>query len=320
MAEAKKSDRGPGQDRYTVKEVARIFNLTESRLRYWAQTGFLNPEIRHGARVYYTFTDLIGIKTAKDLLDSGLSLQKVRKQLAMLRKALPDIKKPLSRLRIRSDGERLVVVSEDAVYEADTRQVLLDIQTGRLHDEVARVLNLARPVLDRRPAMEKAAPKGGGDRHSAYRWFLEGLRLEEQDAEIEESAACYRRALELDSGLSAAHTNLGNIYYRQGLVADARAHYERALALDPDQPEARFNLGNIHEAEGRLELAIAEYRRVVASNPEFSDAHFNLGLCLEEVGARPEARTCFERYLEMEGDEASLWCRLARDHLIRLNS
>jgi len=119
----------------------------------------------------------------------------------------------------------------------------------------------------------------------------------------------------MDPSLSAAHTNLGNIYYRMGGVADARAHYERALALDPDQPEARYNLANIYDDEGDIEMAVAEYRRVLAACPSFCDAHFNLGLALEKMGRRKRAKECFERYLEFEPDSDSVWVKLARTHV-----
>ena len=40
-------------NQYSVREVARIFGLNESRIRYWAQTGFINPSgSRAGRRVF----------------------------------------------------------------------------------------------------------------------------------------------------------------------------------------------------------------------------------------------------------------------------
>lgn len=307
------------QDLFCVKDVSRIFGLSESRIRYWAQTGFINPTIQKGGRRYYTFTDLIGIKTAKELLDSGLSLQKVRKNLTALRNILPQAEHPLSRLRVRSDGDRLVVVGEDVAFEADTHQTLLDFRTGELKDEVASLLDLNRPVKNRtsaEPATEdrRARPP----KESAYRWFLEGLSADEKDETLEQAAEAYRRALELDPSLGAAHTNLGNIYYRTGRVADARAHYDRALALDPDQPEARFNLANLYEEEGDLDMAIAEYRRVLAAAPSFADAHFNLALALEQVGSRVQSADHFKKYLDFDSSETSIWAKMARSHLERL--
>ncbi|HLT38325.1 MAG TPA: helix-turn-helix domain-containing protein, partial [Enhygromyxa sp.] len=73
-------DQAPEQNRtehlYTAAEVARLFELPESRVRYWSQTGFITPSVRQGARRFYTFQDLISIKVAKELLDAGLPLQR----------------------------------------------------------------------------------------------------------------------------------------------------------------------------------------------------------------------------------------------------
>jgi len=304
---------------YSVRDVARIFGLTDSRLRYWAQTGFINPSVRNGSRSFYTFQDLIGIKTAVELIESGLSLQKVRKNLSALRQGLPSVDRPLSRLRIRSDGERVTVVSDEVAFEPETKQVLLDFSTGHLQDEVVQLLDMGRPVRDRIvPEPEDSRPHEPLDkppRQTAYRWFAEGLATDQNDETLDRAADAYRRCLDLDPSMAAAHTNLGNIYYRTGRTADARAHYERALALDPDQPEARYNLANIHDREGQIDLAIAEYRRVVATCPEFPDAHFNLALALERVGSRVQAREHFERYIALDPDEKSLWAKLASSHL-----
>ena len=75
---------------YSIRDAAKIFGQGESRLRYWMTSGFLWPSVRRGGQYFYTFDDLITIRTAVELLDSGLSVQKVRKALTELRKELPD--------------------------------------------------------------------------------------------------------------------------------------------------------------------------------------------------------------------------------------
>lgn len=305
------------EQRFTVKDVSRLFGLSESRIRYWAQTGFISPSVREGGRRFYSFTDLIAFKVAKELLDSGLSLQRVRKNLQSLHQLLPEVDRPLSRLRVASDGDRMWVQSEDATFDVASGQVLLSLRTGDLQDEVVRILDLARPPR------ERAAPPPDPDRpekephphRAAYRWFLEGLSHDDRETRAADAMDAYRRALELDPSLAAAHTNLGILHYRRGELAEARGHFERALALDPDQPEARYDLANLYDEENQLELAIAEYRRVVATRPDFADAHFNLAIALEKVGSRIQAAEHFRRYLDLEPDEQSLWRRVARGHL-----
>ena len=36
---------------YSIRDVARILAVQESRLRYWMQTGFVGPTVRKGGRL-----------------------------------------------------------------------------------------------------------------------------------------------------------------------------------------------------------------------------------------------------------------------------
>lgn len=305
------------EDAFTVKDISRLFGLSESRIRYWSQTGFIGPSIHRSSRRLYSFSDLIGIKVARDLLESGLSLQRVRKNLASLRALLPDVTRPLSRLRVQSDGERMWVHAEEASFDATSGQMMLELSTGELQDDVVRILDLARPP-HQLTAPEPTPEEPGQDQHphrTAYRWFLTGLNSHKNRETLNEAMDAYRRALDLDPSLAAAHTNLGIGCFDKGDLSQARVHFERALALDPDQPEARYNLANLYEQESQLDLAIAEFRRVVASRPEFADAHFNLAIALEKVGSRIQSADHFRHYLALSGEEDTVWARLARGHI-----
>ena len=56
---------------YSIRDVARILAVQESRLRYWMQTGFVGPTVRKGGRFYYTFTDLVGGQGGEGLARRG---------------------------------------------------------------------------------------------------------------------------------------------------------------------------------------------------------------------------------------------------------
>ena len=305
---------------YSIKDVSRIFALQESRLRYWMQTGFVGPTVRKGGRFYYTFTDLIGVKVAKDLLAAGLSLQHVRKNLASLRAALPQDATPAARLRICCDGETIVAVKDDVAFVPQTGQVVMAFELPSLAGHVAQVMALPRarvdeePILGADPVPVAVAPDvtEANDGSIAYRRFLDGCAAEDA-GELATAEHRYLEALELQASLAAARTNLGNLLYRKGDLAAARAAYELALEHEPGQPEARYNLGNLLEDLGETELAIAELRRVCATAPDFADAHYNLGLLLAKVGGAAQARQHLTRYLEL--DHASEWSARAREYL-----
>src|SRR5262245_15299449 len=110
---------------YSIRDVARILAVQESRLRYWTQTGFVGPTVRKGGRFYYTFCDLVAVKAAKDLLAANIPLQKVRKNVAALKKALPGDAHPTSRLRVCSDGETIVALADDVGFHPISGQVVM---------------------------------------------------------------------------------------------------------------------------------------------------------------------------------------------------
>ncbi|HET6280503.1 MAG TPA: tetratricopeptide repeat protein [Polyangia bacterium] len=306
---------------YSFAGVAKILDISENKLRYWAQVGFVGPSLRGGGKMLFNFQDLISVKAAKELVDRGFSPAEVRKALAAVRGSLPHVDRPLDRIRVAFDGETLVVVDDDGAYEL-TGQKVFAFGLGDLARRVFDVGGVA-PAPDAAANPVAAAEAGAAPepdapgRGSAYDWFLEGIRLEAEPAGLDEAVACYRKALALDPGLAAAHNNLGQIAYAKGDVLPARAAFEAALAIDPDQPEARFNLANLILESGDLELAVAEFRRVLQIQPDFADAHYNLAVALERLGGRAQARAHLERYLGLESETAP-WATQARTLIQRL--
>ena len=314
---------------YSYGGAAKILDIAESKLRYWAQVGFVGPSGRRGGKPVYSFQDLVSVKAAKELVDRGFKAAEIRKAIDGVRAALPHLDRPLDRIRVAFDGTRLVVVDDESAFEPNGQKVF-DFGLAELADRVGYTPGKAT-AAEARPApapvplpeaarAETAKPKATfTNARSAYDWFVEGTRAEatggtEGDARAE---VCYREALTLDPGLAAARTNLGSLAYRAGDADRAREAFEAALALDPDQPEARFNLANLVLEAGDLELAVAEFRRVLQSDPEFADAHFNLAVALERLGGRSQARAHLERYLALEPTTSS-WADQARALIDRL--
>jgi tetratricopeptide (TPR) repeat protein len=284
---------------YSSREVASLLGLQESRVRYWAQTGFVGPSVREGGRMMYNFQDLVGVKAAKELLDRGVSLQRARKNLDALRTQLPQVTQPLATLRIVSDGEKLLFVGSEPPFEPLTGQVVMDFAVGALEAEVHK---LQQPTPRKQPS------------ETAWAWFLEGVQLDGRDDD--RALIAYQKALDGDPQLAAAHTNLGALLYRRNDLTEARRHFDEALRLDPEQPEARYNFANLCDELGDRERALSEWLRVVSACPEFADAHFNLAQALAEEGAHAPAKRHLERYLALDGDGD--WATRARDLLKQL--
>ncbi len=296
---------------YSIRDVARILAVQESRLRYWMQTGFVGPTVRKGGRFYYTFCDLVAVKAAKDLLAADLPLQKARKNVEALKKALPHDTHPHSRLRVCSDGNTIVALADDVAFEPVGGQVVMAFTVPSFGEHIAEVLAMPR-VDPSTPQEVTDSPTEANGGTTAYRHFVEGCAAMDR-GETESAEHLFRQAIDLEPHMAAALTNLGNLVYRQGETDEARRLYERALEHDPQQAEARYNLANLLDDVGETDLAIAELRKVCAAAPDFADAHYNLGLMLAQVGGSAQAKQYLERYLELDG--ASEWASHARQYL-----
>jgi tetratricopeptide (TPR) repeat protein len=299
---------------YSIRDVSRILAVQEARLRYWMQTGFVGPTVRKGGRFYYTFTDLVAVKSAKELLAADVSLQSARKAVESLKKALPGDTHPASKLRVCSDGTTIVALADDIAFEPIGGQVVMAFSLAGFGTHISEVLAMPRVDPSAPVAVEDSPTEANGGT-TAYRHFIEACAAMDR-GDLETAEHLFRQAIDLEPSMAAALTNLGNLVYRQGEADDARRYYERALDHDPMQAEARYNLANLLADLGETELAIAELRRVCAANPDFADAHYNLGLMLGSVGGTAQAKRYLERYLELDG--SSDWASHARTYLDQL--
>jgi tetratricopeptide (TPR) repeat protein len=290
--------RDPLSDLYTLRDAAKLFRLSESRLRYWEKSGFIVRSSEISSRRYYTFQDLIGIRAARELLDQGVPLRSVHKSLRALRDSLPKVSRPLSSLRIVADGQTLVVRDDRGAYDALTGQLVLDFEVNSLRDDVVRVL--------KRSGREN-------EHRRAYESYLEGCRLDEDEHTFDAAEAAYLRAIELDPSLANALTNLGNLMFKRDRLNEAERLYERALKIDPDQPEAHYNFGFLLFERGLVRQATESFQRALRSDPSFADAHFNLAMAFQELEQSSEARPHWEAYLKL--DPGSPWAEIARRHL-----
>ncbi len=117
--------------------------ITYRQLDYWARTGLLIPSIRSakgsGSARLYSFRDILVLRVIKRLLDTGVSLQNVRKAVDHLReRGVED----LSAITLMSDGATIFeCVTEDEVIDIMRGgQGVFGIAIGRVRSEVAGTL------------------------------------------------------------------------------------------------------------------------------------------------------------------------------------
>jgi tetratricopeptide (TPR) repeat protein len=121
---------------------------------------------------------------------------------------------------------------------------------------------------------------------------------------LDNAMRCYDRALALQPDLAQTHYNLGNAFHSQEKLDEAAACYGRALALRPSLAEAHYNLGNILQAQGKLQEAVASYEQALEIDPKKFEARHNLGNALQLQGKLDEAATCYRKALAASPDYA----------------
>ena len=192
------SGKEPVADVYTQTEVARLLGMTRGRLRSLDKAGIVTPSGRRRGRRAYTFSDLIALRAARDLLIGKVRLRDVSRAIKRLRETLPRVARPLSELRIASDGTQVVVKTNEGKFEPTTGQMVLDFEVRQLHEDVVRMLR----------------PTAGRDRaRTAYELYLQASQLDENPETMEEAEAIYRAAIKHDPWLAIVYTNLGNIRF-----------------------------------------------------------------------------------------------------------
>ncbi len=249
-----------------------MFGISPNRLYYWEKTHLIKPG------EFYTFKDLVSIKTILNLKKKGISLQRIRHLLKQVKTRTPYLRFPLAELKFEVKGKKLYISKEGIKFDP-YGQIYLDFEK------------------------ETAEVKSVGDFLTAEDWFERGCRLDDTPETIKQAEDAYLQALHLDKHFVPAMINLGNVYYLQGKIENAAMWYQLAIKEDPESPEAHFNYANLLEEKKAIEEAISHYQVAIVLKPDFLEAHYNLALLFERIGQPLKARRHWEAYLNLCTDE-----------------
>ncbi|HJC30464.1 MAG TPA: MerR family transcriptional regulator [Candidatus Dietzia intestinipullorum] len=112
-----------GTSGYRVPIACQIAGITYRQLDYWARTDLVVPSIRNaagsGSQRLYSFKDILVLKIVKQLLDTGISLQNIRKAVDQIRsRGVQD----LATITLFSDGR--------TVFECTSKEEVFDLLQG----------------------------------------------------------------------------------------------------------------------------------------------------------------------------------------------
>ncbi|MFN8544841.1 MAG: tetratricopeptide repeat protein [Candidatus Binatia bacterium] len=258
---------------FGTAEAARITGLPETRVRQCIRAGLLRPRRDPRGRLRFDFLDLVLLRTTRGLLESRVPVRKIGRVLRSLRRQIGD--RPLSRLSVFADGERVVAWDGSMRWQPDSGQFLFNFDAGRVVRQAARVAHLPLPQRESLPRL------------TAEQWC--DLAVEIEESAPLEARAAYHHALDLEPDHVGARINLGRLLYLDRNLVGAEAHFREAVRQDPSCGLAWYNLAVVLDDTGRLDDALGCYEHAVRTAPDLADAHYNLSLLYERMGRRHDA-------------------------------
>ena len=124
----------------------------------------------------------------------------------------------------------------------------------------------------------------------AFESFQKGIQLA-NEKKLEEAAAAFRTATELNPGFAEAHINLGMLLFQLMKDDEAEKALLKALELKPDEPKTKSALGNLYFEKARTLLeadktdeALEQLKLSYSYNPEYSYTSYLLGYAHSKKG------------------------------------
>jgi len=123
---------------FRISEVSRVVGASQSQLVYWDKTGLVSPSLRpasgRGSRRLYSIEDIFELKILVKLLNSSLSLQRIRSSFQFIRGQ----SKALSSFVVFTDG-KTVYFYEDYNTLVDTLKQGQTVLRVAVQDLIAEV-------------------------------------------------------------------------------------------------------------------------------------------------------------------------------------
>jgi TPR repeat protein len=286
---------------YSARHAAQLIGLPESAIRSCIRDGLVGMPGTVPAQL--TFRDLSALRTVKALVDAGLPLPRIRRELVRIQLGLPD-GASIAELTIEARGGEVWVrgsaiagvtelpgqlalpfdlaLAAPADAEPDGPDGRAagdapDAPDGRAaRAPVGAMYELPRAPAAPPPALVAVAPA------TADQWLARALQLEDRDPVAAIDA--YRRSLRLRPECTEAWINLGRLFAESSDRAAARECFTRALEIDPSDATSYYNLGVVAQDAGEESDAIDLYRRALDLDPGMAEAHYNLATLFDQSG------------------------------------
>lgn len=115
---------------YLVGLVCKFVKISYRQAQYWRRTHFIEPSVARGRSMEYSFADIILLLAAKRLRSKSLSIQAIRKIIAMMKERMSDLPFSLEESVILINKNRLYF-SDGSIYGSDEDMVKINCRAIR---------------------------------------------------------------------------------------------------------------------------------------------------------------------------------------------
>lgn len=271
---------------YSARHAAQLIGLPESAVRSCIRDGLVGTPGTVPAQL--TFRDLSALRTVKALIDAGLPLPRVRKELVKLQQQLP-AGTSIAELTVEARGGTVHLRGTPDAGTTGQLSLMFEAPPPAPPEPAGEVREL--PRASEVPVPVAVAPA------TADQWLARAMDLEEKDPVAAIDA--YRRALRLRPDITEAWINLGRLFAESGDAEAAHDCFRSALDLDPADATAYYNLGVIAQDAGKESDAIALYHRALELDPQLAEAHYNLATLFDQAGDSRQAIRHINEYRKL---------------------
>ncbi len=141
--------------------------------------------------------------------------------------------------------------------------------------------------------------------------------LATRENHVEDSIACFRRALQLNPNHLLSLDNLGNAYRLQKRWGEAREVLEQAVQVSPQDPEANYSLGMVFAQTDDTAQAYEYLQRALRARPNYPEALNNLGVLYLVTQRRDDAVASFEKCIRVAPAFDQAYLNLARVYALQ---
>ncbi len=254
---------------YSARHAAQLIGLPESAVRSCIRDGLVG--VPNAVPAKLSFRDLTALRAIKSLVDAGLPLPRVRRDLVHIQRATGTTIAELT-LEVANGQIRIRGADGDGMVPDGQLSLAFDPPEPAPAPE-GELRELPRQDV---PAPAVALPT------TAEQWMQRGISLEERDPVAAIDA--YRRLLRLRPDSTEAWINLGRVYAETGDATAAHDCFRSALEHDSEEATAYYNLGVLAQDAGNESDAIALYRRALELDPHLAEAHYNLATLFDQAG------------------------------------